>query len=254
MLVCGWITFWLYRRVRGIEIPLEQAEEAARAREAEARARAEHERQQAALREELVRLASTTERKLSDAREALAQADRSIAEAEREFAEGAFAPFWDAVEHAANLLARTDQDIRDVVTNHEKYRTRAKLLDGPPSPLALSMDSLPSAVQTADRMQAIVRQAQKNYEFSSIYEQRKTNKLLYAGFSGLGEALSRMSSRLERSVGLLNSSVEEFRATSIELAEDAVKMAAADTEDRRNYEERSLEILDNIQRRRKPRD
>jgi hypothetical protein len=56
-------------------------------------------------------------------------------------------------------------------------------------------------------LRSIVRVAQKNFQFATIYEQRKTNQLLIGGFSTLAQAINDLGSRLESSLDELTSSV-----------------------------------------------
>ncbi|MCY2995128.1 MAG: hypothetical protein NTY19_45800 [Planctomycetota bacterium] len=194
-------------------------------------------------------------------------AETALDRAEREFHDGAFAPFWDAVEDAANALARFSGTVDQLIGNAQSYKTHAAVLPSPLPPFRLGVHSLPDASGTATRMRGIVRQSQKNYQFASIYEQRKTNQLLVAGFSTLGQAINELGDRLHSSLEALGSSVN----ITIECAsEEASRKADAlreqmqrDSEDRRtderkgseerrSHERQQREMLDNIQRRRKP--
>ena len=56
------------------------------------------------------------------------------------------------------------------------------------------------ATATAERMQAIVRKAQRNFQFATIYEQRKTNQILVAGFTTLAQALNQMTGQITASI------------------------------------------------------
>lgn len=61
---------------------------------------------------------------------------------------------------------------------------------------------------TAERMKAIVRKAQRSFQFATIYEQRKTNQILIAGFTNLAEALDQMAYRITDSIDNLTNSVD----------------------------------------------
>jgi methyl-accepting chemotaxis protein len=69
------------------------------------------------------------------------------------------------------------------------------------------------AKDSAGRLQRIVRKAQRNFEFATIYEQRKTNEILIAGFATLGEAIYGLGSRLEQSIGMLCERIDDLSSS-----------------------------------------
>ena len=75
---------------------------------------------------------------------------------------------------------------------------------------SVSVDQLEIADDVAQKMGEVVREAQRDYEFASIFEQRKTNQLLVEGFRNLGDAISRMSSEIRSSIRQLDSSVNSL--------------------------------------------
>ncbi|MCX6913616.1 MAG: hypothetical protein NT167_11305 [Verrucomicrobia bacterium] len=176
--------------------------------------------------------------------EQIQSAETSLDVAEREFEEGTFAPFWDAVEEAANTLAGINAKINTVISNSSQYSTGTSQLDTPLPPFELGIRTLPDASHTAKRMRIIVRRAQKVFHFATIYEQRKTNRILVAGFSSLGQAINDLGDSLAASIERLGETV----ATEFQITRD---QAARDSEARRDHERQEIEMLDNIQRRKK---
>jgi len=190
--------------------------------------------------------------------------ERALDTADQEFEEGAFAPFWDAVETAANRLAAFNNTVEQLVENATFHRTQSATLNRPVPRFQLGVDTLPDATHTADRMRSIVRKAQKSFQFATIYEQRKTNHLLVAGFTSLGHAISDLGGRLERSLENLSSSLStaisdvataqrESSAAIVAEIGASREESAASAAATREHQQRELEMLDNIQRRRKPR-
>ncbi len=206
----------------------------------------------------------------------LAQAaERAIDTAEQEFAEGVFAPFWDAVETATTNLAEFEHIVQLLVQRSRDYRNATVKLHGPAPAFDLGFKVLPDATHASARLKAIVRQAQKNPHFATIYELRKTNEILVEGFTNLGQALTEVGDRLENSMDTLRSSLtegfaevassnqkateelvaqmEQTREQSANDSREAREMSARDSEARRKHEREEREMLDNIQRRKKPR-
>lgn len=193
-------------------------------------------------------------------REDVKIAESDVREAKREFAEGAFAPFWDAVERAANRLSEAESCINQISNYSRQYGWYVAKLDSTPPYFHVRLDALPDTRRVAAELHEVVRMAQKNFQFSTIFEQRKTNRLLKGGFSNLAQALSEVGNRLDESMGTLAEAIlevaESDRANTEELVSHVVTIQtaiASESGERREHEKIQRAMLDNIQRRRKPR-
>jgi hypothetical protein len=190
-------------------------------------------------------------------------------EAESNFKEGAFAPFWDSIEASANSLGHFNEGVRCINKNTSRYTELIGVYAGTPSrfPIALkSVSRMDVGTGTANRMAAIVRNAQRNFQFATIYEQRKTNQILVSGFINLAQALGQMTSRITSSIEELSSSMDLMTSTIDESArathyrQDAIieatiqsrEESSKQASEQANREEKALVMLDNIQRGRKP--
>jgi hypothetical protein len=199
----------------------------------------------------------------------LQSAEGDLDQAEADFSEGVFAPFWDSVERAATFLGHFDECVRQIHDGASHYEGLMKVYDTYPPRFPLSSEAiarLSTASGTAERMRHIVRTAQKNYQFATIFEQRKTTQVLIAGFTSLGQALDEMTQRIATSLNNLATSVDNMgsslndsvRAVDARLGE--MQAATAHHRDaemvsekaRTVREEASIAMLDNIQRHRKP--
>ncbi|HML23474.1 MAG TPA: hypothetical protein PKD09_17595 [Aggregatilinea sp.] len=216
LVVVGFITY-LYldrqaqmRRQRAEEVRRQDNEARRRAeedrqREDELRRRAEEtrryqEQQQQRLYNALTVTVADSNEIVSKLPSVLSRAGGSLSTAEREFSAGAFAPFWDAVEDAAYWLAKYKDYIDKLNRNAETYTRDVSQFSGMPPTFQFSVKDLPEARRTVERMSAIVRKGQTNINFATIYEQRKTNKLLMAGFSTLNDTLKGLEYRLNASL------------------------------------------------------
>ena len=158
----------------------EQARIRRRKEEEQARIR-RHKAEQDGYRKHMVDLGDNSITVFESMPKHLESAEGWLDQAQFEFSDGAFAPFWDSIENAAKWLAHFDQSAKNIEENLSKYTdTIRKYEDEPPQfPLARkSVEKLSVGTATAERMQAIVRTAQRNFQFASIYEQRKTNQIL----------------------------------------------------------------------------
>lgn len=147
---------------------------------------------------------------------------------------------------------------------------------------------MPSTSTTSQRIKALYRQAQKDPHYAQIYEQRRTNKILIEGFRSLNDAIAGLgdiieselrslgdriefrladiesalrdsSQQMERQHDSLIQSAELWReearsgnAQLIQVARSNAEQAEKNARERRDYEASTQEMLDNIQRRRKP--
>ncbi len=196
-------------------------------------------------------------------------AEGYLEQAARDFEEGVFAPFWDSVERAATALGRFDEGVRDITEASSRYTGLVKVFDSVPPAFPLSVPTiskLAAATGTAEKMRGIVRKAQGDFQFATIYEQRKTNQILVKGFTSLGQALeqmtwritgaiddlatsvNRMSSRLEESVRAVDARLGAMQADAAQYRDTALQSEKA----RSAREAKTVEMLDNIQRNRKP--
>lgn len=131
-------------------------------------------------------------------------ADSWVEVAEREFAQRAFASFWDAIAAAASNLAEFNSRTHKIIAHAHQHRREASEFEGTPQPFHIGMDTLPDASRVAARMQRIVRKAQTDFEFAVIFEQRRTNELLFIGFNGLTDAVNGLGDRLQSSLDQLS--------------------------------------------------
>ena len=183
--------------------------------------------------------------------------------AEHEFTDGAFVPFWDEVEHAANKLAAYYAGVRRISRQASDYELLASKLSIRSPKFSLPEGKLPDARPVAQRLSHIVRAAQKNFQFATIYEQRKTNQLLHAGFGTHGEALSSLGIAISSSLQELSDSVHSSLGDLLQATRYQTDCIESISEQqavaRKDYQEKILvkedeqsKMLDNIQRRRKP--
>lgn len=216
----------------------------------------------------------------------VSEAELALDRAEQEFSDGLYSPFWEAMEDAVQHLARFEETLRSLEAARNQHQHYAPGLESDAVPFSLGLSVLPDTAVTTRRMKALYRSAQKDPHFAQVYEQRRTNAILIQGFRSLGDALTSFGSRLESQLEALGSQLD-FRLSDIQTAlaetaeqlkeqHDALLQAArewqAETHSantdlaiaareyaqqaqkdalaRRACEAETLEMLDNIQRRR----
>lgn len=205
----------------------------------------------------------------------LSDAESLLDQAEVYFKEGAFAPFWDSVEKAVVRLGHFYDGVKSINREAIRYGELSMFYQdlAPTFPIAIdSVKGMVAGNSTADRMKNIVRKAQRNFQFSSIYEQRRTNKILIAGFTDLAHALDDLGVKISGSIDDLCVQVnqfssdisasisnvgEQFVTANQRLSESIQELHAAVENEAMNQAERhdrALDMLDNIQRRRMPSD
>jgi hypothetical protein len=181
-------------------------------------------------------------------------ADNALNTAGDEFYGGYYAPFWDEIEVATNQLASCNNYLHKINSHVDKYWSQIQDLDKEYSGQVKSCvlpGTLPDLQGTAKRLATTVRMAQRNFEFSTIYEQRKTNKLLYEGFSNLGDAIYSLGDRITDSLNdlshnldsslsdIISSTNENSRIISDNIQEQTRRLDEH-AEQQRSYESDSL--------------
>lgn len=215
--------------------------------------------------------------------DALISAEQHLDRAETEFEARAFSPYWEEIEGALRCLGELDKmanEIAYAVTNHDQSLAE---LDAPTGTFPVSRNDVEHirtvAESTRDRLAALVRKSSTDFQFSTIYEQRKTSAILIRGFQTLGDAIRGLGAQLSSSIDTLGGKIADMEQgmkdrhsewldradTMIETSrsaqsssEAAAAAAAAQREriagDQADMATRQLAMLDNIQRGRKPQD
>lgn len=215
------------------------------------KSRSEEKRKQDELDEECRSLASlhvNAKETFLSLMELVPSANKHLDKAEHEFSEGAFAPFWDEVESATNQLAAYHQDVHRVENCATEYTRRSSVLNVRVPSFEMPLGELPDARPVAARLSQIVRRAQKDFQFATIYEQRKTNQLLYAGFGTLASAIDRMQTSIVEALEDLSVSLNTTLDSLVTVSQAQADMMASSLDEARSQSA----MLDNIQRRRKP--
>lgn len=200
----------------------------------------------------------------------LQRADSDLQVAENDFRDGAFAPFWDAIERTAISLSCFDEVTHQLTVQADRYYTSLRDRDHTFPQFPVDITALPDPSHTTDRMQALVRKAQCNFQFAMIYEQRKTNNILKHGFMSLASAISELGTTLSDSMdglreslssGLadISNSVDSAAAAARTASEELIteiksgnKEAASNAHQQERRDQEAAKMLDNIQRHRKP--
>lgn len=204
----------------------------------------------------LATLLATSKSTFFSLKQLVPAANAHLDKAEMEFKEGAFAPFWDEVEHATNRLAAYHQDVNTIDRNATEYTGRASRLSVLIPKFDMPKGELPDARPIAVRLSKIVRQAQKDFQFATIYEQRKTNQLLYAGFGTLASAIDRMQTSivdaLEDLSTSLNTTLDDLVSASnaqVDMLSTLTDHIESSAEAQREFES---DLLHNIKRHSQP--
>lgn len=272
--------YWAYGVDRRRDADKAQRAHAAR-RQAEEEAELQRERasreeallrrrnEQRAIRKQMIVLGEESLSHFESAPKHLRSAVQFLDQAESDFHEGVFAPFWDSIERAAHALGRFDESIQSMNSTSLRYTGLVARYDTIPPIFPLSSQSisrLSVSSASVERMTMVVRRAQKDFHFATIYEQRKTNQILVAGFTSLAHALDQLTSQITNSIGDLASSVDAIGVSLNDsiLTNDShlqrAEVAAAERHgaamqegsERAAREVKALEMLDNIQRHRAP--
>ncbi|MFC6012288.1 hypothetical protein [Nocardia lasii] len=239
----------------------EQRERAAalEQRQRDSRARAERQRH---LGESLQRCTDGALEAFEELPSHLFAARDTLDQAEQLFRENAYAPFWSAIEAGTAHLGRFSATLVRLRLFAADYATAASEYEGvaPPFPVdTASVDQLAVHQVLVARLHERVRPAQRDFHFASIYEQRKTNTILVAGFGTLASAIETMGAHLANEIADLRTGVSTM---STSLSSELSGMHSSLTtyhRDRSHVDgellhrhDRVVSMLDNIQRGHRP--
>ena len=137
--------------------------------------------------------------------------------AQHYYADGAFSPFWSAIESAYVDLGSYAEAVRQITNSAQSHPTHVADLvaaGGNPGTLAIfpvNLDTNHTSQvlhdATAD-LASMVYQAQKVPVFAQIWEQRRTTAAVVAGFANLEQAVNRMSTSMSTAIGSLQSTLD----------------------------------------------
>lgn len=184
------------------------------------------------------------------------QSRRDVEQARKEMEEEAFGPFWDAIEGAAYKLAEFDEIVKMLTKNGAMYHADLDSVRHNFPPFPTDVLPVPNPKQVLDEFHMLVRKAQRDFRFASIWEQRKTRAVLIDGLHSIGDAVDNLGSRIvdsiskmERSLSSRIASMENSLSSRLGELTDLQERAMDDAQ---AYRQNISSMLDNIQRGRKP--
>ena len=197
---------------------------------------------------QVVHLAELGDHSAASLSSVIEQTEKELKMARTEYADHAFAPFWDAVERATQQIAV----YRNIVTTiNDKADRYYKTLHGREhtfGPFPVGREDLPTLGPLLIDYRDVVRLGQTDFQFATIYEQRKTREVLIQGFRTLGEAIENVGHVVTQSISELETTMQDglldlgHRIDTVgESADAAVKELRSQTAK-----------LENIQWKRKP--
>ena len=177
----------------------------------------------------------------------LRRAERHLDQADTDFIERAFSPFWQSIQRTVESLGDVDgrlKKVRDYAITYESGRSELQKLVGTADAADIPTFPLPQktygyltvATRLSDRMSEVVRRAQTDFQFATIYEQYKTNAILVAGFESLATALEGLREDIVQSIGEVTTSVSSLYAS--------VSSATADMREIKSTEARETARMD----------
>lgn len=144
----------------------------------------------------------------------------SLDRAEQDFNDGAFSPFWSSIEDAINNMLKLNEAIENIELTAQDHTDLAKYFLKLPDANSSSLPNFPIKINEIranlitnspnQRLNALVRKAHTNFNFATIFEQRKTNNLLIKGFENLSQGIEGIGSKMMSSITSLNDQLVEI--------------------------------------------
>lgn len=126
----------------------------------------------------------------------LDEANRHLDEATQRFEENAFGPFWDSIQEAVLTLDAFRHSANEVRGEYDEYHHTLSGYSHTFPVLPRYGDQLPNPISALQRLDQAVRLGQTNFQFATIWEQRRTREALLAGFDTWADAVSQIAARV----------------------------------------------------------
>ena len=126
--------------------------------------------------------------------------------AQIEFADRAFSPFWDEVEKAMASLGSFKARVQALTVSCNSYTEALKNCDHNFPNTIVEIDKMTDIKPVLTELQKVIRMGQKDFEFATILEHRRTRKVLIAGFRSLEDAIGNIAYSVESSFSELQKS------------------------------------------------
>ncbi len=196
----------------------------------------------------VVQLVEVTERSVASLPSLVERVGEEVRRARAEYAEHAFAPFWDAVERATHHIATYRETVSGINARAVEYYRVLQGRQHDFGQFSVRSNDLPELELLLGEYREVVRLGQTDFHFASIYEQRKTQEVLIAGFRTLGDAIENVRYAVEQSVAELENTIRSGFEEATRRIEDVGAQAKEAVVELRSQTDK----LDNIQRGRKP--
>lgn len=134
-------------------------------------------------------------------------------DARESFTDNLYAPFWDNIEKAMSSIDRyydCIDELRKLVEDYTKCTSEYKPKEGEVVSFPINLkivSSFDKITELERKMQNMIRPAQSNIDFASIYEMRRTSQILVAGFQNLSSAIYGLGDTLSEQLSSLNSEI-----------------------------------------------
>jgi tetratricopeptide (TPR) repeat protein len=255
-----------------IKMPFKQAKERKREREREERERRleeerkqeereKHRQKQEQIYQRMKELGENSLSAFESLPKYLESAASYLNRAEQDFSDNALSPFWESIENAYIQLGNFNEGMHNIRAKLSNYESLAKEYESNIPAFALSRNSinkLDKSYPIYERANELVRKAQKNPDFANIYEMRRTQKILIAGFSNLSEAINNMGREIKGSINDLSESMNSTYSrlddlkNTVEVQTNEIKAIdeteRQENEGRKKREEKALNMLDDLHR------
>lgn len=195
----------------------------------------------------------------------LDQASLHVAHAEAELKDDSVGAFWDEVEGATRRLAQYNNGVHTLLHLTETHRKRRLALPDNLQPAHIEPLPLPDGGHLVSRLSATVKQARRNPQWETIFQQRRTIDILVKGFANLGAALESLQHTISDGLHDLAATLHEsMEQTTFEYTDHVTAklndISIAHSEglrERRQFEQNvrkkadeAVEILETVARRR----
>jgi hypothetical protein len=201
----------------------------------------------------------------------LGQIEASINWSQQLFRERAYSPFWEWIDNTVVLLQQFDRRVGRINEKAKEYYSNLAEREHTFPAFPIKSEQLPNPESLIMRLQKQIAEAQRDFQFSTIFEQRRTTSAVVAGFSNMQDAIRNLQNEVVNSISNLQSALESGlenissnlregfdgmkesqQQSAAELRDTLDKHAKEESERDAKHHKFTEAALDNIQNHREP--
>lgn len=139
------------------------------------------------------------------------------------YKERAFTPYWDCVENAVDALREFKEFVVGIEEDARLYADTLQDVEHTFPRFPIESSEIPDATMAIEQLSEVIAPAQRDFQFASIFEQRRTTSALLKGFRNLEDAIDSMKDSLSTSIESARDTLQKEMRTAAKSSTDSMR-------------------------------